>query len=119
MSQTSSRPVVFLGAGVLGRRIASVFLAGGYKMHIRDPLYPSPLRRVRLHRQPLHILTALAPSQRPSGTYETFTVIPAAVSDAWLVVEAVPEKLPLKISTFAEVDHNAPADCIIAERQFV
>jgi 3-hydroxyacyl-CoA dehydrogenase len=46
-------------------------------------------------------------------------VIPAAVSDAWLVVEAVPEKLPLKISTFAEVDHNAPADCIIAERQFV
>ncbi|KAF5866668.1 hypothetical protein ETB97_010763 [Aspergillus alliaceus] len=58
--------------------------------------------------------TALTPSQCPSGTYKTFAEIPAAVSDAWIVVEAVPEQLPLKISTFAEVDRNAPDDCIIA-----
>ncbi|KAB8230640.1 uncharacterized protein BDW43DRAFT_302357 [Aspergillus alliaceus] len=61
----------------------------------------------------------LTPSQCPSGTYKTFAEIPAAVSDAWLVVEAVPEQLPLKISTFAEVDRNAPDDCIIASNKLM
>ncbi|KAE8418441.1 hypothetical protein BDV36DRAFT_253960 [Aspergillus pseudocaelatus] len=114
MPQPSSRPVVVLGAGVLGRRIASVFLAGGYNVHIRDPS-PQALSDASSYIDS-HIqeFIALTPSQRTGGTYQTFTEIPAAVSDAWLVVEAVPEKLPLKISTFAEVDRNAPADCIIA-----
>ncbi|OGM46319.1 putative 3-hydroxyacyl-CoA dehyrogenase [Aspergillus bombycis] len=114
MHQPSSRPVVVLGAGVLGRRIASVFLAGGYNVHIRDPS-PKALSDASSYIDShLQDFRALTPSQRTAGTYKTFTEIPAAVSDAWLVVEAVPEKLPLKISTFAEVDRNAPADCIIA-----
>ncbi|KAE8134689.1 hypothetical protein BDV38DRAFT_156985 [Aspergillus pseudotamarii] len=114
MPQPSSRPVVVLGAGVLGRRIASVFLAGGYDVHIRDPS-PQALSDASSYIDShLQEFIAHTPSQRTGGTYQTFTEIPAAVSDAWLVVEAVPEKLPLKISTFAEVDRNAPADCIIA-----
>ncbi|KAE8371567.1 hypothetical protein BDV26DRAFT_298671 [Aspergillus bertholletiae] len=114
MSQITSRPVVVLGAGVLGRRIAAVFLAGGYRVHIRDPSPQALSDASSFIDSHLPDFTALTPSQRPAGTYRTFTEIPAAVSDAWLVVEAVPEKLALKISTFAEVDRNAPADCIIA-----
>lgn len=37
-----------------------------------------------------------------------------AVSNAWLVIEAVPEKLELKIATFAELEALAPEDCILA-----
>ncbi|KAB8268973.1 hypothetical protein BDV30DRAFT_251794 [Aspergillus minisclerotigenes] len=114
MSQPLSRPVVVLGAGVLGRRIASVFLAGGYNVHIRDPSSQALSDASSYIDSHLQEFKALTPSQRTGGTYKTFTEIPAAVSSAWLVVEAVPEKLPLKISTFAEVDRNAPADCIIA-----
>jgi 3-hydroxyacyl-CoA dehydrogenase len=37
-----------------------------------------------------------------------------AVTNAWLVIEAVPEKIQLKIDTFAELDALTPADCILA-----
>ena len=37
-----------------------------------------------------------------------------AVANAWLVIEAVPEKLDLKIATFAELEALAPEDCILA-----
>lgn len=37
-----------------------------------------------------------------------------AVSNAWLIIEAVPEKLDLKISTFATLEQLAPKDCILA-----
>jgi 3-hydroxyacyl-CoA dehydrogenase len=35
----------------------------------------------------------------------------AAISNAWLIVEAVPEILRLKIDTLADLDKYAPADC--------
>lgn len=38
----------------------------------------------------------------------------AAVKDAWLVAEAVPEKLEIKLSTFADLEKYAPDDCILA-----
>ncbi|KAJ6035396.1 hypothetical protein N7460_009571 [Penicillium canescens] len=109
-----TRPIVILGAGVLGRRIASVFIAGGYTVHIRDPS-PQALKDAATFIDAHHgEFTAITPKHPASGTYATFTEIPPAVQNAWLVIEAVPEKLDLKISTFAEVDKNAPADCIIA-----
>jgi 3-hydroxyacyl-CoA dehydrogenase len=37
-----------------------------------------------------------------------------AVRNAWLVIEAVPEKLELKIATFAELEALVPDDCILA-----
>ena len=36
-----------------------------------------------------------------------------AVKDAWLVFEAVPEKLQIKIDTFADLEAKAPRDCIL------
>lgn len=37
-----------------------------------------------------------------------------AVANCWLVIEAVPEKIQLKIDTFGELDTLAPVDCILA-----
>lgn len=47
------------------------------------------------------------------GDYSAFTDIDTAVRDAWLVIEAVPEKLQLKIDTMEELDQKTPKDCII------
>ncbi|KAJ0425116.1 hypothetical protein BJY00DRAFT_308449 [Aspergillus carlsbadensis] len=115
MTSPQTRPVVVLGAGILGRRIASVFLAGGYKVHIRDPS-PQALTAatefIDTHRP---VFTALTATPHPlSGAYETFTDLPAAVADSWLVIEAVPEILELKTDIFGEVDRYAPADCVLA-----
>lgn len=52
-------------------------------------------------------------TQAPFGNYKTFTEVNPAVSNAWLVIEAIPEKLDLKIETFRELDERCPADCII------
>lgn len=37
-----------------------------------------------------------------------------AVADAWLVIEAVPEKIQLKIDTFAQLENIVRDDCILA-----
>lgn len=110
-----SRPIVVFGAGVLGRRIAGVFLAGGYTVHVHDLSEPALTDVSTFLKHNLASFTALASSSSTTLTsFETFTDIGPAVQNAWLVVEAVPEKLELKIETFATLDKHAPADCIFA-----
>jgi 3-hydroxyacyl-CoA dehydrogenase len=48
------------------------------------------------------------------GRVEAFDSLEDALVNAWLVIEAVPEKLQLKIDTFAQLDQLAPSDCILA-----
>ncbi|KFY35591.1 hypothetical protein V494_05770, partial [Pseudogymnoascus sp. VKM F-4513 (FW-928)] len=108
---TSGRPVAILGAGVLGRRIGLMCIAGGHDVHIRDPSTD------QLSAAASYITTTLPSLTQPGitpGTVHTFTSISSAVSNAWLVIEAIPEVLPLKISTFAELAAIAPKDCILA-----
>lgn len=49
-----------------------------------------------------------------AGRVQVFEDLEHAVANAWLIIEAVPEKLELKISTFASLEQLAPADCILA-----
>lgn len=53
--------------------------------------------------------TGIAP-----GKAEAFDDMKSVVGNAWLVIEAVPENIQLKINTFAELDALSPADCILA-----
>lgn len=110
-----SRPVVVLGGGVLGRRIASVFVSGGYNVHIYD-LSPETLRAAADYVEDQKaVYAALVPnSSRPAqpGTLSTFDNLSSAVKNAWLIVEAIPEKLELKIDVYGELDSLCPKDCI-------
>ena len=113
----TNRPVVVLGAGVLGRGIAAVFVAGGYTVYICDPstqVLNEASAFIDANRSEFSKLTTTKVSGSSRGSYRTFTEIKVAAQSAWLVVEAVPEKLPLKIQSFAEVDQYAPDDCLIA-----
>ncbi|OJJ84167.1 3-hydroxyacyl-CoA dehydrogenase family protein [Aspergillus glaucus CBS 516.65] len=108
-----TRPVTILGGGVLGRRVACVWSSAGYATRIFDP---SPDQR----QAAITYITENAPSYaqrtaiQPNNDIQAFDNLGDAVSTAWLVIEAVPEKLALKIDTFAELATLAPADCILA-----
>lgn len=45
---------------------------------------------------------------------QVFQSLDDAVANAWLVIEAVPERIDLKTSTFAELEAKAPSDAILA-----
>lgn len=124
----TDRPVTILGAGVLGRRIGCIFVAAGYNVHIRDPsaqALDAAVEYIDTHKEEYSLLPRISnekedvkqvngvKSKASFGNCKTFADIGPAVSNAWLVIEAVPEKLDLKIETFAEVDAKSPADCII------
>lgn len=108
------RPVAVLGGGVLGRRIATTWIAAGYQVILCD--LSEGQRNAAAHYIEHHLeeYSRLVGSKRKAGSYDVVPDIDTAVKDAWLVVEALPEKLPLKISIMGELDQKAPHDCIIA-----
>ncbi|PYH99432.1 cytochrome P450 [Aspergillus ellipticus CBS 707.79] len=106
------RPVAVLGAGVLGRRIGCIWASAGYTVHLRDPS-PDQLSAGIADIQEQVSAYASKTDYSP-GTAHSFTSLEEAVSNAWLIIEAVPEKLPLKITTFAELSSYAPTDSILA-----
>ncbi|KGO37482.1 Dehydrogenase, multihelical [Penicillium expansum] len=108
----ANRPVAILGAGVLGRRIACIWASAGYNVRVRDP---SPQQRVDCVTYVEENVASYAEKTGISpGKAEAFEDMKFVVENAWLVIEAVPEKIQLKIDTFAELDALSPADCILA-----
>ncbi|QRY46091.1 3-hydroxyacyl-CoA dehydrogenase family protein [Mycolicibacterium boenickei] len=107
------RPVAVIGAGTLGRRIALMFASHGATVKIFD-LSPDQRRAaVEFVKEELDEIDQHATD---SGRHP---VSPAAdladaVAGAWLVVEAIPERLDLKKQIFGELDELAAADAVLA-----
>jgi 3-hydroxybutyryl-CoA dehydrogenase len=108
-----SRPVAVIGAGTLGRRIALMFAAHGGDVRIHDLAGAQRHAAVDYVTQNLPAvadgLTGVAP-----GRVSAEADIAEAVHDAWLVVEAIPERLELKKQVFGQLDELAAADAILA-----
>jgi enoyl-CoA hydratase/3-hydroxyacyl-CoA dehydrogenase len=110
--------VAVLGSGSMGHGIAEVAAIAGYGVVMRDIeeeivadgydqlewSVEKLAEKGRLDDDPEAVL----------GRVSTTTDLDAAVADADLVVEAVPEQLDLKRETFAAVDAAAPPDAILA-----
>ncbi|HEY6645969.1 MAG TPA: 3-hydroxyacyl-CoA dehydrogenase NAD-binding domain-containing protein, partial [Mycobacterium sp.] len=87
----SSRPVAVIGAGTLGRRIALMFAAHGAEVRIHD-----------LAEEQRSAAAAYVADNLPALAEQLTDVVPGRVSadadlgdavrNAWLVVEAIPEK---------------------------
>ncbi|PWY67911.1 NAD(P)-binding protein, partial [Aspergillus heteromorphus CBS 117.55] len=108
------RPIAIIGAGVLGRRIASVFSAAGHTVHLVDPSSRArndSLTYISTHK-PEYERYILIP--RKEGACDTFHDLTRAVSNAWLAIETVPEQLPLKVDVMGALDAETPRDCILA-----
>jgi 3-hydroxybutyryl-CoA dehydrogenase len=109
------RPVTIDGAGTLGRRIAAVYAGGGSDVRIFDmsaEQRQAAKDYVEQHLPDIQDALGLHPDR--AGRVEVATDLPGAVECAWMVIEAVPERVDLKTEVFGELDRLAEPDAILA-----
>lgn len=114
-TDVDDRPVAIDGAGTLGRRIAAVYAAGGTDVHIFD-LSPEQREAARDHAVE-HIddtRETLGVDDTRTGRVEAFEDLGEAIRGAWMVIEAIPERVDLKRKVFAQLDELADDDAILA-----
>ncbi|KAJ5341393.1 Dehydrogenase multihelical [Penicillium brevicompactum] len=108
---TSTRPLAVVGAGVMGRRIAMMWISAGYTVILCEKTLDEDgavdYITENKDKQAEKLGTKVAELKVTSSLQE-------ACENAWMVIEAVPEKLELKIEVLAEIDAIAPPDCVIA-----
>ena len=109
------RPVTIDGVGTLGRRIATVFAAGGSDVRIFD-VSAEQLEAGRAYIEQHATDVAQALDLRPdrAGRVEVAGDREEAAGGAWLVIESVPENVDIKTDVFGELDRVAEPDAILA-----
>ena len=109
------RPIAIDGAGVLGRRIASVFAAGGTDVRIFDVSQAQrEAARDYVEEEMQRVKRTLNLTGSPAGQVSLFDDLAQAVRGAWMVIEAIPERLDLKREAFGKLDEVADGDAILA-----
>lgn len=107
-----------IGAGTMGLGIAECFAMAGIDVVLLDAspeLSESALRRLSQRVQSHVDAGLLGPSAADSvATVKTAMDIKTAVSDAELVLEAVPENIQIKRAVLGDCDRHAPVEAIIA-----
>jgi len=109
----SSRPVAVIGAGTLGRRIALMFAVHGAEVGIYDRSEEQRHAAVGFVTQSLPALADGLNGVVP-GRVSAQADLGETVRNAWLVIEAIPERLELKKQIFGQLDELSPADAILA-----
>lgn len=118
MSERIDR-VAVLGAGTMGHGIAQVAALAGLDVVLADASEAALTRGFENIRRNLDEGVArgkVTDEQRAEALarLRPERSVGAAVREADLVVEAVPERFDLKVQVFAEVEADAPADAILA-----
>jgi 3-hydroxybutyryl-CoA dehydrogenase len=109
----TGRPVTVVGAGTLGRRIALMFAAHGAQVRIYDLAEQHRRAAVEFVSQNIPSVAVGRDGVVP-GRVSSEADLADAVREAWLVIEAIPERVELKIQMFGQLDELAPADAILA-----
>ena len=110
-ADVDERPVVIDGAGTLGRQIASVYAAGGSDVRIFDlsaEQREAARDYVEEHLAETQQALGLHPARR--GRLEVSDDLQEAVAGAWMVIEAVPERIDLKTEVVGDLDPHQPDD---------
>lgn len=94
--------------------LGCVWSSAGYDIRISDPSPEQRAAAIAYIKENAPIYAERTPQKQPGEAVEAFENVQEAVRNAWLVIEAVPEKLELKIDTFAQLAAAAPVDCILA-----
>ena len=111
--------IAVLGAGTMGHGIAYVAMAAGYAVQLFDvsegilEQAQSSIRQMAGKAVQRGELTAMASDEmlaRLSGS----TSIAEAVQHTDLIIEAVPERIEVKLTTFEAVQNNAPPTAVLA-----
>jgi len=118
MNKTIST-VAILGAGTMGRGIAHVAATGGYNTHLfdvsREVLEKARQTMTRNLEKGVKLgKIDKADADAASARLHLAREIATAVDDADLIIEAVPERMELKVETFKEVSRHCTDDALFA-----
>ncbi|MFW6448838.1 MAG: 3-hydroxyacyl-CoA dehydrogenase NAD-binding domain-containing protein [Halobacteriota archaeon] len=121
MAETGSRPsapsnVGVVGAGVMGRDIAGLFAAAGSAVTLVD-VDESALvdaRRALGGRIPAELEAAGLGGEGDLGSAVSFAEDVSGLAEASIVVEAVPDRLPLKRAVVDDLEAVLTADALLA-----
>ena len=111
--------VAVLGAGTMGHGIAQVCAQAGLEVRLRDVKEEFVQRglvaiEANLAKGVAKGKVAPGDKERTMQRLRGTTSLPEAVRGADLVIEAIPENLELKRSTFADVEGHAPHHALLA-----
>ena len=114
-SDVDERPIAVVGGGTLGRRIATMFAAGGSRVRLysRSAGSREAARRF-IDEHAAGVRERLGLATGPVGTAEIFDALEPAVATAWLVIESVSEDLALKTQVFRELDRLTEPGAVLA-----
>ncbi|KAL2173392.1 3-hydroxyacyl-CoA dehydrogenase [Thermothelomyces heterothallicus CBS 202.75] len=123
------RPVLVVGAGNIGRRVALVWASNRRPVTIYD-ISPEALRSAteyvtdnlaaycaarETHPGPVRTTTDLRTATATSGEPARDSAAAEELARApWLAIECLPESRPLKTSVLALLERSLPADCVLA-----
>jgi 3-hydroxybutyryl-CoA dehydrogenase len=114
-ADVDDRPIAIDGAGTLGKRIASVYAAGGADVRIFDVSQAQrEAARDYVNQQIEEVRSTLKLTGSRLGQVTLVDDLTEAVRGAWMVIEAIPERLDLKRTVFGQLDELAEADAILA-----
>ncbi len=113
------KKIAMIGAGDMGHGIAACCLLGGYTVVLRDIEQKFVDRGVAGIKSSFEKFVAKGKMMPEASREAMARLIPVvdmkeAVGDADFIIEAVPEKLDLKKSVFAQIDQYAPKRAILA-----
>ncbi len=110
--------VAVIGAGEMGHGIGEVFAIAGYRVSlidVSDDALRKALDRIQESLNTLYQKGRIKePVQDVMNRISTAKAIKDGVSDAGLVIEAVPEDYKIKVSVLSEAEKWAPEDAILA-----
>jgi len=111
--------IAVLGAGTMGRGIAYVAIAAGFPVRLFDVSEgvledaTASIRTIAEKAVGRGELTVAA-CQETLGRLSASTSLADAVQHADLVIEAVPERIEVKLTTFEALQNNAPPSAVLA-----
>ncbi len=110
--------VAIIGAGEMGHGIAELFAMSGYSVNLIDVSQDALQKALQGIRESLERFVKRGTMTEDSAQgivsgIRTFTKISEGVSEADLIIEAVPEKLEIKDAVFREISSYARVDAII------
>jgi 3-hydroxybutyryl-CoA dehydrogenase len=111
--------IAVLGAGTMGHGIAYVALAAGYPVQLFDlsqGVLESAMSSIRTLAEKAVERNDITVVHRRDmlARLSTSTSIAEAVQHADLVIEAVPERIEIKLTTFEALQNNAPPTALLA-----
>jgi len=113
------RRIAVLGAGTMGHGIAHAAMAAGYEtvlFDVSEAMLDKGQNAIRGIVQKGVDLGKVAAGDA-EAILDRLTLtrsLADAVRDAGMVIEAIPEKIELKLSTFTEVEKHAPEEAVLA-----